>query len=76
MCTDFIWYKKILIKQIIYLNIYLIIYLNKNQFFFNFICKIIIDNADHGILSGPPKFDPGHLNLSVTGPDGPPTFKT
>ena len=44
-------------------------------FYLNFIWKSMIDNVD-GICSRPPRFVPGHLYLSVTGPDGPPTFKT
>ena len=28
------------------------------------------------IFFGLPEFDPGHLNLSVTDPDGPLTFET
>ena len=43
---------------------------NKNWNFF----EILISGAIFGY--GPPKFDPAHLNLWVTGPDGSPTFKT
>ena len=34
-----------------------------------------LDPPNYDVLFGPPEFDPG-LKLSVTGLDGPPTFKT
>ena len=41
------------------------------------ILLILINNALYDfLLSAPPKFHPGHLRLLVTGPDGPPIFKT
>ena len=49
----------------------LFIFLKKLKYF-----KVLIMLSCAAIfLSGPPKFDPNHMTLSVTGPDGSPTFK-